>query len=196
MRQALAVVAHRLRCPTACGILSAAVAAGLSLLSHVQLFATPWSVAHQAPLSMGFPRQEYWRGLPLPSLGDLLDPEIKPVSPVWVLHHSATWEAQSPQTRDQTHVPCIGRWILKYWTLSTGQGSPAYLLYFIFGYAVSLLQHVAFSCGEGSGVRGFSGYGLLASLAIGLRLSCPGACGVLVPQPGIKPSMGRQILPY
>ena len=37
------------------------------MLSHVQLFATPWTVAHQAPLSVGFSRQECWRGLPLPS---------------------------------------------------------------------------------------------------------------------------------
>ena len=38
--------------------------------SHVQLFATPWTVAHQAPLSMKFSRQEYWSGLPFPSPGD------------------------------------------------------------------------------------------------------------------------------
>ena len=50
-------------------------------LSHVQLFATPWIVAYQAPLSMGFPRQEHWSGLPLPSPGDPPDPEIKPGSP-------------------------------------------------------------------------------------------------------------------
>ena len=37
-------------------------------LSRVQLFGTPWTIAHQAPLSMGFSRQEYWSGLPLPSL--------------------------------------------------------------------------------------------------------------------------------
>ena len=43
-------------------------------LSHVQLFATPWTVAYQAPLSMGFSRQEYWSGLSFPSLGDLPDP--------------------------------------------------------------------------------------------------------------------------
>jgi len=42
---------------------------------------TPWTVAHQAPLSMGFPGQEYWHGLPFPSLGDLLDSGIKPRSP-------------------------------------------------------------------------------------------------------------------
>ena len=43
--------------------------------------ATLWTVALQAPLSMGFPRQEYWSGLPLPSPGDLPDPGIKAVSP-------------------------------------------------------------------------------------------------------------------
>ena len=43
-------------------------------------FATPWTVAHQAPLSMGFPRQEYWSGVPLPSPGDLPDPGIEPAS--------------------------------------------------------------------------------------------------------------------
>ena len=41
----------------------------------------PWTVAHQAPLSMGFPRQEYWSGLPFPSLGNLPDPGIELRSP-------------------------------------------------------------------------------------------------------------------
>ena len=50
-------------------------------LSHVRLFATPWTVAYQSPLSMGFSRQEYWSGLPFPSLGDLPDPGIVPGSP-------------------------------------------------------------------------------------------------------------------
>ena len=44
-------------------------------------FETPWTVACQAPLSMGFPRQEYWSGLPFPSPGDVPDPGIKPTSP-------------------------------------------------------------------------------------------------------------------
>ena len=48
-------------------------------LSRVQLFVTLWSVACQAPLSMGFSRQEHWSGLPLPSPGDLPDPGIEPV---------------------------------------------------------------------------------------------------------------------
>ena len=44
-------------------------------------FATPWTVACQAPLSIGFPRQEYWNGLPFPSPGDLLDPGTEHESP-------------------------------------------------------------------------------------------------------------------
>ena len=55
------------------------------VLSHVQLFATPWTVAHQAPLSTGFSQQEYWSGLPLPPLGDLTRP------------------------RDQTCASCVSR---------------------------------------------------------------------------------------
>ena len=53
----------------------------VKLLSHVRLFVTPWTVAQQAPLSMGFSRQEYWSGLPFPSPGDLPDPDIEPSSP-------------------------------------------------------------------------------------------------------------------
>ena len=50
-------------------------------LSRVRLFVTPWTVAYQAPLFMGFSRQEYWSGLPFPSPGDLPDPGIEPGSP-------------------------------------------------------------------------------------------------------------------
>ena len=53
----------------------------VKLLSCVQLFATPWTVAYQAPLSMGFSRQECWSGLPFPSPGDLPNPGIEPGSP-------------------------------------------------------------------------------------------------------------------
>ena len=52
----------------------------LDCFSCVQLFATPWTVARQAPLSMGSSRQKYWRGLPSPSPGDLPDPGIEPAS--------------------------------------------------------------------------------------------------------------------
>ena len=53
----------------------------VKLLSRVRLFATPWTVAYQAPPSMKFSRQEYWSGLPFPSPGDLPDPGTEPRSP-------------------------------------------------------------------------------------------------------------------
>ena len=53
----------------------------LKSLSRVRLFVTPWTVAYQAPLSMGFSRQEYWSGLPFPSPGDLPNPGIEPGFP-------------------------------------------------------------------------------------------------------------------
>ncbi|XDA79069.1 hypothetical protein R6Z07F_009127 [Ovis aries] len=54
---------------------------GVELLCHVDSFVTSWTVAHQASLSMGFPRQEYLSGLPLPSPGDIPDSGIEPMSP-------------------------------------------------------------------------------------------------------------------
>ena len=66
----------------------------------VQLFATLWTIAHQAPLSMGFSRQEYWNGLPCPPPGDLPDLGIEPASlmspalPGRFFTTSTTWEAQ------------------------------------------------------------------------------------------------------
>ena len=53
----------------------------VGVCAHI-LFATPWTVAHEAPLSMGFSRQEHWSGLPFLPPGDLPDPGIKPTSPV------------------------------------------------------------------------------------------------------------------
>ena len=58
-----------------------AVIVAVQSLNHVQLFATPWTVARRAPLSMGFSRQEYWSGLPCPSPRDLPDPGVKSASP-------------------------------------------------------------------------------------------------------------------
>ena len=55
--------------------------AKVNSLSHVQLFASPWTVDHQAPPSMEFYRQEYWSGLPFPSPGDLSNPGIEPGFP-------------------------------------------------------------------------------------------------------------------
>ena len=71
---------------------------------HFQLFAISWTVAPQAPLSMGFSRQENWSGLPCPPPGDLPDPWIKPASlksPAWpgeLLTTSTTWEAPIEDT--------------------------------------------------------------------------------------------------
>ena len=53
----------------------------MKVLSLVRVFATPWTIACQAPPSMGFPREEYWNGLPFPSPGDLPDPGIEPGCP-------------------------------------------------------------------------------------------------------------------
>ena len=52
------------------------------VLSHIQLFATPWTVTLQAPLSMEFSRQEYWSGVPFPPPGDLPNTGIEPESPI------------------------------------------------------------------------------------------------------------------
>ena len=71
------------------------------MISHVQLFETPWTVACQAPLSMGFPRQEYWSGLPFPPPGDLPYPGIKLMSLESLalasefFTTSTTWEAMT-----------------------------------------------------------------------------------------------------
>ena len=71
------------------------------LFSHVRLFATLWTVARQAPLSMGFSRQEYRSGLPCPPPGDLLDRGIKPIS---------------------LYIPCTGRQVLYH---QCHRGSPS-----------------------------------------------------------------------
>ena len=71
---------------------SVAVVVAAQSLYHVWLFVTPWTVAHQAPLSVGFPRQEHWSALPFPSLGNL------PHRP-----------------RDKTHISWIGRPMLYHW---------------------------------------------------------------------------------
>ena len=68
----------------------------LNHFSCVWFFATLWTIACQAPLSMGFSRQEYWSALPCPSPGHLPDPGIEPVSPALASEFfttSATWES-------------------------------------------------------------------------------------------------------
>ena len=79
----------------------------LSCFSLVQLFVTLWTIALQAPLSMGFSRQEYWSGLPFPSPGNLPDPGIKPaflMSPALESRFfttSATWEVPWHKSKEE-----------------------------------------------------------------------------------------------
>ena len=70
------------------GILT--LAAATEMLSHIQLFVTPWTVACQGPLSMEFFRQEYWSSLPFPPPGDFPNPGIKPRSPALAGRFSTT----------------------------------------------------------------------------------------------------------
>ena len=74
-------------------------------LSHVQIFATPLTVAHQVPLSMEFPRQEYWSGLPFPPPGDLSDPGIELVSPSLAGRFVTTEPPRKPYV--WTNCPCF-----------------------------------------------------------------------------------------
>ena len=83
----------------------------LSLFSHVQLFATPWTIACQASLSLRFSRQEYWSGLPFPTLGDLPHPGTELKSPVgrWILYHWATQKTPWPSYL-WVNEPCPKSW--------------------------------------------------------------------------------------
>ena len=76
----------------------------LSHFSHIQLFASVQTVASQAPLSMGFPRQEYWSGLPCPPPEDVPDPGIEPTSPT-----SSASEADSLPLSHQGNPSCCTR---------------------------------------------------------------------------------------
>ena len=74
----------------------------LSCFSHVQLFVTPWTVAHQPPLTMRFSRQEYWSGLSGPPPEELPNPGIKPMTP-----SSPALQVDSLQLTHQGDVLCI-----------------------------------------------------------------------------------------
>ena len=68
------------------------------------LFVNPWTVALQAPLSMGCPRQEYWRGLPFPTPGDLPNPGIEPKSPALQADSLLTEPPGKPLSSQNTSV--------------------------------------------------------------------------------------------
>ena len=84
---------------------------------------TPWTVARQAPLSMGFPRQEYWSGLLFPSLGDLIDPGIEPMFPALA---GGFFTAKTVDSK-RLHFQTPSHWELGFsaWTLA-GRQSSAY----------------------------------------------------------------------
>ena len=77
----------------------------LSRFGHIQLCKTPWTLSLQAPLSIGFSKQEYWSGLPCPPPGDLPNPGIESaslMSPAWAgrfFTTSATWEAHAKHSK-------------------------------------------------------------------------------------------------
>ena len=129
------------------------------LLPCVQLFVTLWSLAHQAPLSMGFPRQEHQSGLPFPSPGDLPDLGIKlcllsPTLAGEFLTASTTWEAQPTLIRLSNYLPVspIRLEPLKGWTVSgeCAQGQSSICTKEAF--RVLSVTH-SWGAGEGSGLR-------------------------------------------
>ena len=79
------------------------------LHSHVLLFSTPWTVAHQPPLSMRFPRQEYWSGLPFPTPGDLPDLETEPESLTFLALAGRFFTTQPPGKPSTSECDCIWR---------------------------------------------------------------------------------------
>ena len=76
----------------------------MCVLSHVQLFVTSWTVAHQAPRSMGFFRPEYWSGLPFHPPGDLPNPGIEPASPALAGEFSTTEPPGKPQYSNEVSL--------------------------------------------------------------------------------------------
>ena len=102
----------------ACFSLKSRVPCVCQSLSRIRLFVSPWTVAHQVPLSMGFSRQEYWSRLPFPSPGDLPKPGIEPRSPTLlseppgksfppegIVYNALKWSDFCPQTGGVSAFP-------------------------------------------------------------------------------------------
>ena len=81
----------------------------LARFSRVQLFATLWTVARQAPLSMGFSRQEYWSGLPCSPSGDIPSPQAEPTSPVSPALQADSLLLSHWGSPDQSYIGCLIR---------------------------------------------------------------------------------------
>ena len=100
----------------------------MCVLSHVQLFVTSWTVAHQALLSMGFPRQEYWSGLPFPPPGDLPDPGIEPTFR-WILYRHCHLRSQ----------PVSYQWLFR-WFTNNASMSDLYKCHFTCVWSIKFLR--------------------------------------------------------
>ena len=99
----MSMLAKTVRLRTVMG-LRVCMHAVIQLLSFVWPFATPRTVTHQAPLSMGFPRQEYWIGLSFPSPGELSDPGIKSASSAWQADSLPPCQLRNPLTVQQQRI--------------------------------------------------------------------------------------------
>ena len=119
----------------------------LSCFIRVRLFVTPWTVANQAPLSMGFSRQEYWSGLPFPSPGNLSDSGIEPASPeapslreinnlIWGFSGGTSGKEPACQSRRHERHG-FDHWVGKIPWRRAWQSTPVFLA----GYSPSLQGH-------------------------------------------------------
>ena len=88
--------------------------------SHVWLFVTPWTVAYQASLSMGFSRQEYWSGLPFASPGDLPHPGVKPRSPA-LQADALPSEPPGKPLQPKITMNCFAQWARCFYYPTCGQ---------------------------------------------------------------------------
>ena len=113
------------------GILNHMCTCVLSRFSHVRLLATPWTVAHQAPLSMGFSRQEFWGGLPCPPPGDLPDPGMETASPVAPALTGRLFSTESPGKPTFIYRRCWGSEIISQMSLQL-------IFWIYFGYSNSI----------------------------------------------------------
>ena len=117
-------------------------------------FVTLWTAACQAPLSMGFPRQEYWGGLPFPSAGDLPDPRTEPTSPALA---GGFFTAEPPRKPPHLVTFCSfsdltssGRLLdfLSRWRTSANPGAPCWCLSFWFQLPISMSGSPLHQCGS------------------------------------------------
>ena len=95
----------------------------VQLLTRVRFFEAPRTVAHQAPLSMGFPRQEYWSGLPFPPPGDLPNLGIEPSSPALASKVFSTEPCGNPQRDLTVHLILLFHLGMKKWEAREGRSS-------------------------------------------------------------------------